>query len=81
MFFYGFTCQKTKSFFLTGNLWSHLQRFDHKYLQLVMITQEAILTVNGSIENLFSLQTYTISDYSNLDGRKRVVRIAENSNK
>ena len=39
--------------FFTGNLWSHLQRFDHKILRLVLIIQDALLTVNGFISNIF----------------------------
>ena len=39
-----------EKFIFTGILWSLLQRFDHKILELVLITQDEILTVNGSID-------------------------------
>ena len=41
-----------EKFIFTGIIWSLLQRFDHKILSLVLITQDAILTVNGSILTL-----------------------------
>ena len=44
---------------VTGNLWSCLQRFCH-ILQPVLITQDAFLTVNGSMTvYMHGWNTYT----------------------
>ena len=59
MLFYGCTCQTTKTFFH----WKYMESFTKdlpQILQLVLITEDAILTVNRSMKvlNIYQLNIF-----------------------